>query len=107
MCLSCEGANLWLHTALQMSARWKKLKIFVAQLNTVLHHELADLNSQHASIHSTSDILTKTHALPTTIILLITPLSSSPLYPTRVKTPDQLSAKNTRPRHSTSNRRLW
>ena len=68
LCLSCEGANLWLHTALQMSSRLKKQKMFVAQLTALSHHELAVLNSQHTPIQSTSGILTKTHALPTTII---------------------------------------
>ena len=62
-------ANVWLHTALQKSSRLKKKKIFVAQLNAVSHHELAVLNSEHAFHQNlASGILTKTHALPPTII---------------------------------------
>ena len=47
----------------------EKQKIFVAQLNAISRHELAVLNSQHASIQSTFCILAKTHVLPTTIDL--------------------------------------
>ena len=97
-----------IHTALQMS-RSKKLKIIIAE-RFISHHELAVLNSQHASIQSTSGILTKTHAPLTTIITEFkqsknyqkslcvnkwltppTPLSSSPIYPTlRTQTVDKL-----------------
>ena len=70
--LSSEGANVWLHTALQMSSRLKDRQI-----------DRFSIHNTHSS--NLSGILTKTHAIPTTIIPLITPLSSSPLYQTLYK----------------------
>ena len=47
LCLSCEGANVWLHTALQMSSRLKKQNILLH--SWLLYH----IMSWPFSIHNT------------------------------------------------------
>ena len=62
-----RGERLATHSTTNVAKKAKSI-CWTAERYIISNHELAVLNSQHASIQFTSGILTKTHTLPTTII---------------------------------------